>query len=429
MDDLTLLESFRAERAEPDAQARAEIWRALEDRFDSASAVPDAVAAPAPVRIRARRRRHLLRHRRFVAFAGATAAAATIAGILVLGSGPTAQPAAAEILHETAAAAVSPRGAAPVVVPGPGQLLFTKLKRLELQGWIPDCDPLGDRPCGLMGGTMSGADAFNALMPMTQEDWLGEGGVGRLRQVAGAPRFLTEEERSRWEAAGSPLPAPFDPGYQEKVAEAQGEEPLPPGYVSRTRQAGRGVYDTETEVDLAQLQGKGFRFPDTSQLPTDAAALRSAVESNRIPVRGFNLMYPSAKRLDSDQTTAQLLNILQEGSISMTPRLRAALFNALAELPGIEVNPDATDSLGRHGYAIQARGTEYVIDPDTAELLAQREFLTKPGQSAFLEGLPAGFTIRETAYLESGIVDSTNETAAEAEAGEPVATTGPSYRK
>ncbi|HUC01163.1 MAG TPA: hypothetical protein VMS11_15200 [Solirubrobacterales bacterium] len=428
MDDLTLIKSFRAERAESDPKARAEVWRALEERFDSASAPPAAVAAPAPVAIRVRRRRHLLRHRRLVAFASATAAAGAIAGILVLGSGPTAQPAAAEILHRTAAAAVSADGPTASAVPGPGQFRYTKLKRLELEGWLPGCDPLGDRPCMMMGGTMSGADTFNALMPMTQAEWLGEDGIGRLRQVAGTPRLLTEEERGRWEAAGSPLPPPFDPGYQQMVAQAQREDPLP-GYVSRTRQSGRGVLDTETEVDLAQLQGKGFRFPDTSQLPTDAAALRSAVESNQIPVRGFNLMYPSAQRLDADQTTAELLNILQEGSLSMTPRLRAALFNALAELPGIEVNTNATDFLGRHGYAIQTRGTEYVIDPDTAELLAQRQFLTRPGQSAFLEDLPAGFTLRETAYLESGIVDSTNETAAEAEAGEPVATTGPTYRK
>lgn len=396
MDDLTLMKSFRAERVEEDAKARAEIWRALEDRFDSASVSPVAVAAPAPVRIRPRRRRHLLRHRRLLAFAGATATAAAIAGILVLGSGPTAQPAAAEILHETAAAAVSPEGPTPAVVPGPGQFRYTKLERLELLGWIPDCDPLGDRPCAMMGGTMSGADAFNGLMPTTQQEWLSAAGAGRYRQVAGTPRFLTKEEQSRWEAAGSPLPTPFD---------------------------------DKAEVDSEHGRWKGFRFPDTSKLPTDPAVLRSAVESNQIPISGFNLMYPSAKRLDSDQTSAQLLNILQEGSISMTPQLRAALFNALAELPGIEVDADATDFLGRHGYAIQTRGTEYVIDPDTAELLAHREFLTKPGRSPFLEDLPAGFTIRETAYLESGIVDSTDETSVEAEAGEPVASTGPNYRK
>ena len=215
MDDLTLMKSFRAERAEEDAKARAEVWRALEDRFESASATPVAPAAPAPAAIRVRRRRrHLLRHRRLVAFAGATAVAAAIAGILVLGSGPTAQPAAAEILHKTAAAAVSAGGPTASVVPGPGQFRYTKFKRLELEGWLPSCDPLGDRPCMMMGGTMSGADAFNALMPMTQAEWLGEDGVGRLRQVAGTPRLLTEEEQGRWEAAGSPSARRFDVGTE-----------------------------------------------------------------------------------------------------------------------------------------------------------------------------------------------------------------------
>ena len=62
-------------------------------------------------------------------------------------------------------------------------------------------------------------------------------------------------------------------------------------------------------------------------------------------------------------------------------------------------------------------------------MLAQRDTLGDSEQGPFLEGVPAGVTIRETAYLNSGIVDSTDETAAEAEAGGPVATTGPIYRK
>jgi hypothetical protein len=401
MDELTVMRSFRAERVKQNPMARAAALEALEARFDS---VPGSASeAPALARRRGFFRRRLL------VFAGAAAATAAVAGILVLSSGPTAQPAAAEILHETAAIAAATD--APAAIPGPGQFLFMKFQRLELESWVPG-------GAGMMGGVMTRPGAFKALMPTTQEWWTAPDGAGRVRQVAGTPQFLTDEEQSRWEAAGSRLPAPFDPEYQRKY-------PLAFGNALEVR---RGVVDTE------HSELKNFHFPDTSRLPTEPEALRLAVENNQISVRGFNLMYPSAKRLDTEKTIAELINILAEGN-PMTPQLRAAVFNALAELPGIEVDTDATDSLGRQGDAIRSidpktgGGEEFIFDPDTSEVLAQRGFLGDTGRDPFLKGVPSGLAIRETIYMETGVVDSTRETVAEAEAGGPVATTGPIYRK
>jgi hypothetical protein len=119
MDDLTLLKSFRAERVRTDAEARAEIRRELEDRFDAAAASPSPVAFPPRGRSPIAPRRHLLRRRRAFAFGGALALAAALAGILVLSSGPTAQPAAAEILHETAQIAASSDAPTGSSRPGP----------------------------------------------------------------------------------------------------------------------------------------------------------------------------------------------------------------------------------------------------------------------------------------------------------------------
>ncbi|MGB7587562.1 MAG: CU044_5270 family protein, partial [Solirubrobacterales bacterium] len=356
------------------------------------------------------------RRRLLLAFAGATAIAAAVAGILVLSSGPTAQPAAAEILHKTAAVAAATD--APAEIPGPGQFFYRKFKRLELESWIPVDLASADEPLGMGGGVLDRPGAFKALMPTTQEWWTAPDGAGRTREVAGTPRFLTSEEQSRWEATGSRLPPPFDPEYQRKYPLAFGD----------ALEARRGVVDTE------HPKLERFHFPDTSSLPTEPEALRHAVENNQISVHGFNLMYPSAKRLDTERTIAELFNILSEGNPS-TAQLRAAAFNALAELPGIEVDTDATDFLGRHGYAIRSidpktgGGIEFIFDPDTSEMLAERGFLGDRGQGPYEKGLPAGLTIRETAYLESAVVDSTDETGAEAEAGGPVATTGPTYRK
>lgn len=411
MDELTLMRSFRAERVKQNPTARAAAWQALEARFGAASATPAPIAAPV------QRRGHLPRRRRLLAFAGATAVAAAVAGILVLSSGPTAEPAAAEILHQTAAVAAATD--APAAIPGPGQFSYRKFKRLELLSWNPDAFSNGSDmvQCGgcLLPG---GAKAFTALMPTTQEWWTAADGAGRVREVAGTPRFLTNEAQSRWEAEGSRLPAPFDPEYQR-------EYPLA---FDDALEARRGVVDTE------HAEMKGFHLPDTSKLPTDPEGLRVAVEGNRISVGGFNLMDPAAKQLDTEKTIAELFNILSEGN-PMTPQLRAAIFNALAELPGIEVDTDATDFLGRQGYAIRSidhragSGVEFIFDPGTSEMLAERNFLSEPGRGPSLRGLPAGLTIRETAYLDSGVVDSTHETGAEAEAGGPVATTGPTYRK
>jgi hypothetical protein len=393
MDDLTLMRSFRAERVEDDPEARADAWRALEARFEMASGGASRPVAP-------RRRGLISGRRRLLAFVGTMAMAALLAGVLVLSSGPTAEPAAAEILHRTASVAAG--GEAPDAAPGPGQFIYRKFQRLELQGWVPG--PGGaEGPTVSMGAPIAGADgseAFTALVPTTQEWWDAPDGAGRVREVAGAPRFLTSDERSRWEAAGSPLPAPFG--------------------------SGSGVVDTE------HPKIKGFHLPDTSSLPTEPEALRQAVESRGIRGGELDPDGPSADPLSTERTIAGLFDILTEG-ISTTPQLRAAAFNALAELPGIEVDTDASDFLGRQGDAIRSidertgSGSEFIFDPATSKLLADREFVSDP-QKWILRHLPegevetpswkaisAGLTVRETAYLSSGVVDSTHEAATAAD--------------
>lgn len=407
MDELTLMRSFRAERVKRNPTARVAAWRALEVCFEPAPATPDSVATPA------RRRASLpWRGRRVLAFATAFSTAAVVAAmVLVLDSGPTAEPAAAQILHETAAVAASPQGPPTSPLPGPGQFYYREAKRLELVSWIPGGISMG-------GGIMTRPGTFAAQMPTTQQSWTAADGTGRTREVGGTPRFLTDAERSRWEAAGSRLPAPFDPEYQSRHLLAAGV----------ALEARRGVFDHETRQPL-----EGFHFPDTLGYPTEPAALREVVESHRI--RGAEIDPGAAPASpDTERAITGLFDILVEGN-PLTPQLRAAVFNALAELPGIEVDTDATDFLGRPGYAIRSvdaeagGGNEFIFDPATAEILAQREFLGEPGESPYVRGLPAGFTMRETAYLASGVVDSTRETPAEAEAGGPVATTGPTYRK
>jgi hypothetical protein len=421
MDDLTVMQSFRAERDVEPPDAREAVWGALEARMEAAAtearSFGEALAgSTAPVRSPGGRRDLPSRRRRLLLFAGAVAGAAAIAVVLVHNSGPTAQPAsAAEILHGAAAAASQ----APMTsVPGPGQFLFRKEQQLEIEGWRHPLPPEGaDLPVAGSGGTISGPHAFNALMPRTVESWTGQNGGGRSREVAGTPQFWSPEEEARWKAAGSPLPPPFDAEYQQ-----------------RYRTAFRGALELGPRVVDMDTRGWGnFNFPDTSKLPTEPIALRHAVEGNEIEVSGFNLMY-KAKHLDTEQTMEELINVLLEGE--PTPQLQAAIFDALAELPGMAVDTEATDGLGRHGDAIQLRvkkgiREEYLFDPASGEVLASRGVLVDPAAAApsTVDELPAGTTISERDYIEEATVNSTGETGGEAEGKGPVATAGSAYRK
>jgi hypothetical protein len=407
MDELTAMQTFRAERDAEPAAAREAIRRALEARMDAAAAEArafgEAVAGSSSSGGSASRRRGLLSgHRRLLAFAAAACAAGVVAGALVLSSGPSAQTAsAAEILHRAAMAATAhaPADAPTTMLPGPGQYIFRKGQRLDVEGWRHPVPPFGANvPVGGTGGTMNGPHAYNALVSKTIEEWLGPEGQGRYREALGAIRFWSSEEEERWKAAGSPLPPPFDPEY---------------------RQLYRGAFEDANEasshvIDMDRRGWGNFNFPDTSKLPTEPQALRQAVENNEIEVKGFNLMFPKERRLDAEQTMEELINCLSEAP--PTPALQAAAFNALAELPNIRLDTEATDGLGRHGSAIVLRPkegvrTEYLFDPETGAGLAQRTTLVDPAAvNRGLRGIPAGTVIAESDAIATAIVDSTQET-------------------
>lgn len=424
MDDLTAMKGFRAERDAELPEAREAIWRALETRMDAAAAEArafgEAVAGSrGPAGAASRRRGLLSGRRRLLAFAAAACAGAVVAGALVLSSGPTAQPAsAAEILHQAARAvtAHAPADGPTTMTPGPGQYLFDKGRRLEIEGWRSPVPPFSaDEPVSGGGGTMKGRHAYNAVVSKTIEAWLGPEGQGRYREVLGPIQFWSSGEEERWKAAGSPLPPPFNPEYRREYG----------GAFKDANKANSHV------IDMDHRGWGNFNFPDTSKLPTEAQALRHQVESNEIEVKGFNLMFPEEQRLDAEQTAEQLINCL---SGAPTPALQAAVFDALAELPNIRLDTEATDGLGRHGYAIVLRPkeglrTEYLFNSETGAGLAQRTTLVDPAAvNRSLEGVPAGTVIRESDVIETAIVNSTQETGKGAEATASPGGSGPAYR-
>ena len=102
------------------------------------------------------------------------------------------------------------------------------------------------------------------------------------------------------------------------------------------------------------------------------------------------------------------------GRPNASPALRAAAFNALAEIPGFALDRNATDLVGRAGYAISydkghGMREEFIFDPATSKLLGERIVLAEP--EPYWQEYEAGLAIRDVAYLQSKVVDSTNETA------------------
>jgi hypothetical protein len=305
------------------------------------------------------------------------------------------QAAIAETLRQmaTAAAASDPLVEAP---PAPGQFLYTKTKVVQLQGWLPKGHGKGPKTNPRYFVPISDPSARYALVPTLKEVWTNPKGKTRVRETLGRVEFLSDADQRRWEAAGSPPPWSFD--SEEHDVRRDGSGRLAKEFASRSWRGPR-VFS-----HVSQL----------AEAPTDPEALRLAIERRR---GGSSPLDPSpANSLRGGATVERLLEILSEPIV--TPALRAAAFAALAEIPGIGFERDVTDVAGRRGDVIawvreRGFGHRFIFDPRTSRILAQAEMIFN-AKAAGYPGVPDNTVFRETAYLESGIVDSTHEAATEA---------------
>jgi hypothetical protein len=278
--------------------------------------------------------------------------------------------------------------------PAPGQFLYTKTKVVELQGWEPDGPGTGPKTkprrftANLLGPE---ANALPVLVSTVKEVWTAPDGRKRVREALGRVAFLSSADQRRWEDAGSPPPFVYDPTEHDVRRDSSGRfvKEYPSHYWR-----GRHVFSN---------------VPKLSKLPTDPEALRLAIE--RRPA-GSSPVDPSPARSRRGGVTAErLMEILSEPITS--PPLRAAALNALAEIPGIGLEHGVADVAGRRGDAItlvreRGFGRELVFDPHTSKVLAQAEMIFGPSSTGEY-GVAAGTVFRGTAYLQSGIVDSTHQ--------------------
>jgi hypothetical protein len=197
-----------------------------------------------------------------------------------------------------------------------------------------------------------GNNVYQRLREAHREVWFGSDGSGLMKSTLIGSSFFTEEQRKRWESAGHPA----------------ARESLTPS------------------LDLFAagcLQGHG---PMLSKLPTNPAALAAELETRR-------------------KLTLHRIGELM-GEALVPDALGRTLHHVATQLSGAEVLATATDELGRtgHGIARDERGqrVELIFEPDSFELLGNREVLVDPDA----DFAPAGAVVGWTSYLSREVVDS-----------------------
>jgi hypothetical protein len=338
------------------------------------------------------------RRRPTFALAGTGALAGIVVAILLVGSGPSAETAGAKALKQTASVAAKSKTPA-LAPPGPGQFLYMRAKLVDLEGWLADGRGMGSKesPRYFTPGVPVSVypDVRPALVSTAREFWISRDGAARMREALSGVDFLAAADQKRWRAAGSPPPFAFDAGEHN---------------VHRD-DSGRLVKEGKSAQARGVFLNYGV-FPDLTHLPTEPEALRLALE---YPGPGQPTDPPPPRPVHRDfDLIERLTTILTRPTAS--PALRAAAFNAIAEIPGIEVKHGVTDVAGRRGDAItwefeagSGFGSALIFDPRTSDVLARAEMLSGP-KAAREYGVEPGTVFRETAYLGWEIVDSAPDT-------------------
>jgi hypothetical protein len=297
---------------------------------------------------------------RVIAGVGLAAAAALVAVLVVPGApGAPTSAAAAVLAHLSKVAADQPAAAA---LPA-GQYEYTASVGMNLISRVYENDELPGSP------TTSGPpkQTFSVYAPVTRQVWIATDGSGRLEQSYGTPSFLTPADRAAWVSDGSP-----------------------------------NIVPASSDVDSIEAKG-ALVVPDLSNLPTNPGTLLAGIEATTV---GSSFDAPAGAA-----GTFQIIgDLLRETDAS--PALRAALYQAAAQMPGVTLIGTVTDAAGRSGtavaYASSGEQNELIFDPTTSVLLGEATVVTDPTQLCRLD-VSVGTVLYETSYVASGVVNSTSD--------------------
>ncbi|MDP9301923.1 MAG: hypothetical protein M3P43_13685, partial [Actinomycetota bacterium] len=168
----------------------------------------------------------------------------------------------------------------------------------------------------------------------------------------------------------------------------------------------RQTHDGQTSVE--RYAPGELSWDDYSNLPTDPAKLMDVIRSGAL----------GGGNHSSDAVCFQIIGeTLMQGYAP--PELRSALYQAAADLPGVELTGNAADHTGRPGvevsYTHQSLREGLVFDPSTSQVLESNEAYVGPQpvidsiQGAIPGPNPGEQTVGYTVYDEWGVVDAIGE--------------------
>lgn len=206
-------------------------------------------------------------------------------------------------------------------------------------------------------------------------------------------------------ASGDPVPGPGQIVYQDTVERRRTGEGR--WYRVRTEAwlpaggAGTGLIRQENSVKGAGLPPDGeaavgpcpaaapIDRPYLGGVPADPDALLDLMDGMGEGGRGERLWNAASDLIDRPAP----------------PKVRAALFRAIADIPGVRLRDDGVDAAGRHGIAVTRTQDgvrdEFLFDRATHRFLGTRTVVAEPGNRF---GAP-GTTVYASALIRTEIVD------------------------
>jgi hypothetical protein len=200
---------------------------------------------------------------------------------------------------------------------------------------------------------------YRAFFAATQETWFGQTSTRTTVNEDLAFNFASPADKARWQAAGSPkLSSPAGFGDRGPVT-------------SDYNFGGYSYLIGALQVSLVKAR----------TLPATAAGLgallRDQWDKLSATQRAATVGFP---RPTYAQYLYQVATALLTGPV--TPGTRAAVYELLADQPGLSFTPHVADPLGRVGAAIgDGEGDYLIIDPATAMVLAQTTYPVHEGRA------------------------------------------------
>jgi hypothetical protein len=208
-------------------------------------------------------------------------------------------------------------------------------------------------------------------------------------------QFVYVESKVSYTSSGEGTKTTIEPLHRQEVW--MSVDGLHTGLV---RQAGMGEHSVPPDVKPGKAGWDVSSFYNhVKTLPTDGDAMYDYLARTA----------PKYSGQDKNQAMFVLVGDLLRDSI-VPPKQSAALFRAVARIPGVTTVVHVTDAIGRPGVAIARTDPdnplrdEWIFDAKTHEFLGEREVATKDNA-----GVKKGAVTANTAILRRAVVDKAGE--------------------